>query len=109
MTALCAALRTPLPGFANDLCDVLKLFYQVESFAVNEDGADGEPLLHEFTETEAAWESRFTFLGRSLALGEERPHPDAEHRALVAKRLQKRLCKRSLYARIKEVTGVQPP
>ncbi|MDD3410215.1 MAG: coproporphyrinogen dehydrogenase HemZ [Eubacteriales bacterium] len=109
MTALRAALRTPLPGFANDLCDVLKLFYQVESFSVNEDGADGEGLLHEFTQTETAWESRFTFLGCSLALSEERPHPDAEHRELVEKRLQKRLCKRSLYALLKEVTGAKPP
>ena len=28
------ALYTPLPGFANDLCDVLKLFFQVEAFTV---------------------------------------------------------------------------
>ena len=33
------ALYTPLPGFANDLCDVLKLFFQVEAFDVNPEGA----------------------------------------------------------------------
>lgn len=37
------ALYTPLPGFANDLCDVLKLFFQVEAFDVNPEGEGGEP------------------------------------------------------------------
>ena len=48
------ALYTPLPGFANDLCDVLKLFFEVEAFAVNPEGADGEPLRMN-TRSAAAW------------------------------------------------------
>ena len=44
------ALYTPLPGFANDLCDVLKLFFQVEAFDVNPEGEGGEPLRHDYQE-----------------------------------------------------------
>ena len=44
------ALYTPLPGFANDLCDVLKLFFQVEAFDVNPEDEGGEPLRHEYQE-----------------------------------------------------------
>ena len=31
------ALHTPLAGFANDLCDVLKLFFAVDGYWVNQD------------------------------------------------------------------------
>ena len=51
MEKIAVALHTPLVGFANEFCDVLKLFYQVEGFQVNpsEEG-DGEPLTHEYEE-----------------------------------------------------------
>ena len=35
------SLHTPLAGFANDLCDVLKLFFEVEGFCLD---GEGEPL-----------------------------------------------------------------
>ena len=35
METINVALHTPLEGFANEYCDVLKLFYAVEMFRVN--------------------------------------------------------------------------
>ena len=62
------ALYTPLPGFANDLCDVLKLFFQVEAFDVNPDGEGGESLRHEYQEHGGVARSVMHLRGRSFAL-----------------------------------------
>ncbi|HNW86716.1 MAG TPA: coproporphyrinogen dehydrogenase HemZ [Candidatus Limiplasma sp.] len=76
-----AVLKTPLPGLANELCDVLKLFWTVEAFAVEPTvkltpretakaqytaspvTGDMEPLLHEFQETGGLWRCAFTLRG----------------------------------------------
>ncbi|MBS5573052.1 MAG: hypothetical protein KHX34_06675, partial [Clostridiales bacterium] len=60
------ALYTPLPGFANDLCDVLKLFFQVEAFDVNPEGEGGEPLRHDYQERGGVARSVMHLRGRSF-------------------------------------------
>lgn len=124
-------LQTPLPGFANELWDVLKLFLQVEAFAVAQEGEapqaappQGEALLHcfwtegaegaegagELGEARPSWRCAFTFRGRSASRAMPIPRGlEEDRRALVHKRLQKRLCKLTLYDLLKELTGLHPP
>ena len=116
-------LKTPLPRFANELCDVLKLFTPVTAFAVEataplsaEDErkaqytatpatADMEPLTHEFWEEAGAWSCRFTLRGESAA----RTLAISTGDALVAKRFRKRLCKLTLYDLCGQLFGGRPP
>lgn len=67
------ALYTPLPGFANDLCDVLKLFFQVEAFDVNPEGEGGEPLRHDYQERGGVARSVMHLRGRSFAMEQALP------------------------------------
>ena len=107
------ALYTPLPGFANDLCDVLKLFFEVEAFAVNPEGADGEPLRHEYQERGGVARSVMELRGQTFALEQALPQAapggDGEHLAVALKRVRKRLCKLSLYRLLRQLTGAHPP
>lgn len=115
MEGLRIALHTEQAGFANELCDVLKLFARVEEFRVNpEEDGDCEPLCHTWAEEGGTARSSFAFRGRSLCRETALPDPsayagDAEHLAIVQKRVRKRLCKLSLYELMKALTGVQPP
>lgn len=115
MEGLRIALHTEQAGFANELCDVLKLFARVEEFRVNpEEDGDCQPLCHTWTEEGGMARSAFAFRGRSLCRETSMPDPsayagDEEHLAIVQKRVRKRLCKLSLYELMKELTGVQPP
>ena len=79
------ALYTPLPGFANDLCDVLKLFFQVEAFDVNPEGEGGEPLRHDYQERGGVARSVMHLRGRSFAMEQALPQ---------AARNQSQLCSR---------------
>jgi len=113
-------MDTPLPGFANEFCDVLKLFFPVETFylrevrseklSINGDEPPHEPLSHTFWEENGAWHCRFAFRG-----GEARRQMiipsflDENRRAIVIKRMQKRLCKLTLYDVLKAITGRRPP
>ena len=76
-------LHTPLPRLANELCDVVKLFWPVEVMAVNPTApltatdaakaqftatpvtADMEPLAHTFTEENGQWLCAFTLRGQT--------------------------------------------
>ena len=76
-------LQTPLPRYANELYDVLKLFTPVDAFAVEATAPqsardlaraqfaatpatpDMEPLLHTFTQTEGVWRCSFTLRGQT--------------------------------------------
>ncbi|MCL1854974.1 MAG: coproporphyrinogen dehydrogenase HemZ [Clostridia bacterium] len=110
-------LNTPLPGFANELCDVLKLFFPVEAFSwkkIPSGGScggedDGEPLYHDFREESGTWYCRFAFRGREARRQTAVP-PSLEEgrRDIVVKRLQKRLCKLTLYDLLKILTGLRP-
>lgn len=105
------ALDTPLAAFANDLCDVLKLFFEVEAFVVlPAEAAQAEPLRHGYEERDGHAQSSVRFRGRELTLSQPLP-PAAgdEHAAVALKRARKRLCKLSLYRLLRELTGVQPP
>jgi len=116
------ALRTALPGFANEYCDVLKLFFKVEAFSVNPEeqgdatidpvtGLSTEALTHTHEEADGMMRSAFTFRGQTHAL--EAPLPededDQEHYAIVIKRIRKRTSKTALYQLLKQITGHQPP
>ena len=122
------ALHTPLPDFANDLCDILKLFFCVEAFGVHSAAANGraadpqtcrsedahfsaELLCHTFfAEADAVWHCGFSF--RGMCISHSLPIPvemDPERRAIVEKRFKKRLCKMTLYDLLKQYTGTQPP
>ena len=79
------ALYTPLPRFAGDLCDVLRLFWPVETFAVQATApvapgdlpkaqytatpitADMAELRHTFETRNGLWRCTFTFLGQTGA------------------------------------------
>ncbi len=111
METIRVALHAPLEGFANEFCDVLKLFYAVESFQVNpqEDGG-GEPLTQAYEEQAGTAVCGFTFRGRSERREAALPKDaDAEHYAVAYKRVVKRLCKVTLYELLKQITGHRPP
>ena len=47
-------LQTPLEGLANELCEVVKLFYHIDGFSVNPEAVEGESSLlirHRFERT----------------------------------------------------------
>ena len=110
-------LTTPLEGLANELCEVVKLFYRIDGFSVNPDAAEGEKpaegsslvIRHRFERT--GMECRCVF-----AIGEERqekslllPTVEPERQELIEKRFIKRMCKVTLYELLKRLTGQQPP
>ncbi|MDD3212616.1 MAG: coproporphyrinogen dehydrogenase HemZ [Eubacteriales bacterium] len=116
-------LRTPLPRLANELYEVLKLFWPGEAFAVEatadvsaEDAAkaqftaspvtrDMEALTHTFSEAGGVWRCAFALRGETAA--RELPVPAGG--TLAKQRLQKRLCKLTLYDLCKRLSGRQPP
>ncbi len=115
-------LYTPLPRLANELWDVLKLFFPAEGFAVAATAAvpaedkgkaqftatvptdDMEALTHELEEN-GGYRCRFTLRGQSA----ERSIPAAAGESGIAKRRRvKRLCKMTLYDLCKSLTGTRP-
>lgn len=117
-------LHTPLPRFANELWDVLKLFFPTEGFAVvstvplsaedeekaqftaTEPTADMQVLSHTLCTENGSWRCRFVLQGQSA----ERTVPvPAETNEIVRRRYLKRLCKMTLYDLCKQITGTQPP
>ncbi|MEG2315428.1 MAG: radical SAM protein, partial [Clostridia bacterium] len=109
-TAVSIALHTPLSGFANEFCDVLKLFFPVTAFLVNpEQNGDAEPLTHTFAEEAGVAQCAFCFRGHSAARSLTLAQVEPERRDIVYKRMRKRLCKLTLYDLLKELTGERPP
>lgn len=110
-----AALFTPLEGFANELLDVLKLFYRMDGFWVNPaQEAQAEPIIHTHEELDGSAVCTFTFRGRTqrgeALLPDPAQYDDAPDRLAIAqKRVRKRLCKVTLYELLKALTGVHPP
>jgi len=115
MDTICAALHTPLDGFANELCDVLKLFFVVEDWQVNpQEANDAEALVHTYEEKDGKAFCSFAFRGdtekREAILPAVQDYADQEEKYLVAhKRISKRLCKVTLYELLKRVAGKRPP
>lgn len=114
METIRVALHAPLENFANEFCDVLKLFFAVEHFSVNPEKDDGEPLVQTYKEWDGTAVCTFTFRGheesRATALPDEADYPgEPERLPIVHKRVVKRLCKVTLYELLKKLTGHRPP
>ena len=116
-------LYTPMPRLANELWEVLKLFFQTEGFAVAATAPlsaedmqkaqftatvptpDMEALTQEVEESGGSLRCRFAFLGQGAERCARIP---AGESALRRRRLIKRLCKMTLYDLCKQITGQQP-
>jgi coproporphyrinogen dehydrogenase HemZ len=116
-------LHTPLPRLANELWEVLKLFYRTDGFAVvatapmtAEDlekaqftatapTGDMQVLTHEFSETDGGLRCRFEFQGQ---WAERTVLASTGESAVARRRRIKRLCKMTLYDLCKRLTGKQP-
>lgn len=115
MERISVALHAPLTGFANEFCDVLKLFYTVDGFRVNpETDGDNEPLIQQYEETDGKAVCTFTFRGQTERSEAALPKAEAyalepDHLPIVYKRVSKRLCKVTLYTLCKHLTGHCPP
>lgn len=105
------ALYTPLPKLANEMAEVLRLFYSPLLLAVGEQPEGYEPLMHTLDEHAGIWRCQITFRGytweRELPI--PAPQDTAERTELVRKRLQKRLSKLTLYDLCRELTALRPP
>ncbi len=117
-------LYSPLPRMANELWDVLKLFYETEGFAVVSTAPQSEedkqkaqftataptddmrPLTHEFSEDDGSFCCRFVFEGQEARRSTPVIRDESK---LFKKRRVKRLCKLTLYDLCKRLTGKQPP
>ncbi|MBP3647370.1 MAG: coproporphyrinogen dehydrogenase HemZ [Clostridia bacterium] len=112
METINVALYAALEGFANDFCDVLKLFFSVENVTVNPEENDGAEALRQLYE-EKDGKALCTFLFRGETEVQEAVLPeeggDMEHYAVERKRVMKRLCKLTLYQLLKRLTGHRPP
>ncbi len=116
-------LHTPLPRFANELWDVLKLFFVTDGFAVRATAplsaqdiqkaqftatvptADMQILEHTLTEQDGSWRCRFMLQGHEVQRSAPVPSGVSE---LVRRRLLKRLCKMTLYDLCKSISGIHP-
>lgn len=103
------AIDTPLPQFANDIADVVRLFYG-EGAAVTRDEVHDAELTHGHEVKGAYWIESFAISGGPAArcdvLRGRIPPPQAG--ALEEKRQLKRLIKRCCYQLLKAYTGRQP-
>ena len=112
MERINVALFAALEGFANDFCDVLKLFYAVEDYRVNAEETNGaEELRQLYEEEDGKAVCTFLFRGQSCRNEAELPQAcgDEQHDQVERKRVIKRLCKLTLYELLKRITGHQPP
>ena len=101
-------LKTNLPGFFNELCEVVRLFLgpvEIGEAGEGEDGAEGDALVvHTHAEAGGVWTERVTGFGREQALTEP-----AGGEGLERKRRLKRAVKTAAFLLMREVTGVNPP
>lgn len=97
-------LRTPLPEFFNDICEVVRLFISVSEIRLAEPGQDAD-LIHTHAERDGQWVEAFDYIGahREAALAV----PDGD--ALERKKQLKRLIKHTLYLLLRDALGVRPP
>lgn len=105
-------LQTPLEGLANELCEVVKLFYHIDGFSVNPEAVEGESSLlirHRFERTGMECRCGFAVDGEQQEKTLLLPTVEPERQELIEKRLIKRLCKVTLYELLKRLTGQRPP
>ena len=94
-------LETNLPGFFNELCEVIRLF--LGPVEIREDAGD-EPILHEHREEDGLWIERFAAKGHEI-----RHTAPIVRGGLEEKRQLKRAAKTGCFLLMREVTGVTPP
>ena len=112
METINVALYAALEGFANDFCDVIKLFYVLDSVTVNPQEETGAEVLRQtYEEVDGKAFCTFSFRGQTHTDAAELPVDtgDQEHYAVERKRVIKRLCKLTLYSLLKNLTGHRPP
>lgn len=100
------SLMTPTVPFANDLADVMRIFWGNIELKVNEPGGDVTVTHTEHIE-DGVRICRVEMTGASEGRAEERRAVSAD--PLLEKRYHKRLIKQTLYAVMKQVTGRTPP
>ncbi|MDD2649058.1 MAG: coproporphyrinogen dehydrogenase HemZ [Eubacteriales bacterium] len=102
-----AEIRTDTPQFANDLADMLRLFFGQIEIRVNEDFAAQYHVKTETTQTETEFLSRVTLIeADNSAFENAKTQKTAD--ALLQKRLMKRSLKIALYKLLKRFTGIKP-
>ncbi len=100
------SILTPTPQFANDLADVIRIFWGGAEMLVNQDGGD-VTVVH----TESVRDGvRFCTMEMSgQYTGRQEACRAVSTDALLEKRYHKRLIKQALYEVMKQVTGRTPP
>ena len=100
------SLYTSTPQFANDLADVVRIFWGGAQFRINEPGGE-ITVAHRETEENGVRYCRMEMAGICSGSAEksEAISPDP----LLEKRYHKRLIKQALYDVMKQVTGRTPP
>ena len=100
------SIYTPTPQFANDLADVVRIFWGSVTVHVNQPGGDVTVTHTERTENGVRFctmEMSGQYAGRMENQRALSPDP------LLEKRYHKRLIKQALYAVMKQATGRTPP
>lgn len=97
-------LRTDLPEFFNDICEVVRLFISVSEIRLAEDGQAAD-LIHTHSERGGQWREAFDYIGARRESALDIPDGDA----LERKKQLKRLIKHTLYLLLRDELGVRPP
>ena len=100
------SLFTPTVRFANDLADVMRIFWGDMALKINEPGGD-VTVVHTEEVLDGVRVCRMEMTGRYT--GGARDSRPVSDDALLEKRYHKRLIKQTLYAVMKRVTGRTPP
>ena len=106
MTNPTISLMTPTPQFANDLADVVRIFWGGARFLVNEQGGE---ITVTHTETEENGIRRCRIMMTGACSGSAEKNKEISPDPLLEKRYHKRLIKQALYDVMKQVTGRMPP
>ena len=100
------SIYTPTPQFANDLCDVVRVFWGNAAFSINEPGGE-TTITHEEQVENGVRRCVMTMAGtHSGRMEKSRAVSDDP---LLEKRYHKRLIKQCLYEVMKQAAGFTPP
>lgn len=100
------SLMTPTPQFANDLADVVRVFWGGAAFLTNEPGGN-VTVFHTESVRDGVRRCRVEMAGLHTGAEENEQRVSAD--PLLEKRFHKRQIKQALYAVMKQATGRTPP
>ena len=100
------SIFTPTPQFANDLCDVARIFWGGAAFFINEAGG-GVTIRHTEETENGVRRCRMEMTGDYSGVMEKSRAVDGD--PLLEKRYHKRLIKQCLYEIMKQAAGFAPP